>query len=153
MPARRMDPAVGVVEDLDGLRVELADVGVLVRPAHLGIYLPRFIQGDQRDGGGQTAAVVSSSITAPKPESPPAEQVRRPLTDQSSAQLRSATKICGTFGESNQTINAPTWTSPIRSSIGSHRFYLFAQVRALLLIVVEVAGIEPFDQPSGRECE
>lgn len=46
-------------------------------------------------------------------------------------------------GNRTKKINAPTWTSPIRSTIRSHSSYLFAQVRASLRIVVEVAGIEP----------
>jgi len=41
-------------------------------------------------------------------------------------------------GNRTKKINAPTWTSPIRSTIRSHSSYLFAQVRASLRIVVDL---------------
>ncbi|SBW26225.1 hypothetical protein FDG2_4824 [Candidatus Protofrankia californiensis] len=64
--------------------------------------------------------------------SKPAELVNRTY-DHYTPQSRST----ATFGESNQTIKAPTWAFSIRSTIGSHNSYLFAQVRTLLLIVVD----------------
>lgn len=52
--------------------------------------------------------------------------------------LPNVVETCRCTRESNQTINVPTWTFTIQSTVRFHRTYLFAQVGALLRIVVEL---------------